>query len=246
LAQNASGEPLKSPGAEEESLAMWDIRSLKRLFQDLRYGARMLLKRPGFTLIAMLTLALAIGADTAIFSMVNAVLLRQLPFAHPDQLCQIFSIRNASNRYPFSLPDFCDYRDQSRSVTLAAFAYWSGNLTGTGEPERIQGTRISSNAFELLGVNAALGRTLLPSTKDVLWFVIAQSMQPALIGIVFGLIAAFTLTRLMRGLLFGVSATDPPTFAAIALLLTLVALLAALVPARRATKVDPIIALKSE
>jgi putative ABC transport system permease protein len=142
---------------------MWDIRSLERLFQDLRYGARMLLKRPGFTLIAMLTLALAIGANTAIFSLVNAVLLRQLPFAQPEQLCQVYSVRNAGDRFQFSLPDFCDYRDQSRSVTLAALAYWSGNLTGTGEPERVQGTRISANVFELLGTKAALGRTLSPS-----------------------------------------------------------------------------------
>ena len=136
---------------------------LEDLWQDLRYGARMLMKQPGFSLIAVLTLALAIGANTAIFSLVNAVLLRQLPFEQPEQLAQVYSVRNAGDRYPFSLPDFCDYRDQSRSVMLAGFAYWSGNLTGTGEPERVQGTRITADAFELLGVKAALGRTLLPS-----------------------------------------------------------------------------------
>ena len=133
------------------------------LLQDLRYGARMLFKSPGFTLIAVLTLGLAIGANTAIFSLVNAVLLRQLPFQQPERLAQVYSVRNAGDHYPFSLPDFCDYRDQSRSMRLVAFAYWSGALTGTGEPERVQGARISADAFELLGVRPALGRTLLPS-----------------------------------------------------------------------------------
>src|SRR5262245_48407850 len=148
---------------KERTLNTRVVRWLEDLWQDLRYGTRMLMKQPGFTLIAALTLALAIGANTAIFSLVNAVLLRQLPFEQPEQLAQIYSVRNAGDRYPFSLPDFCDYRDHSRSVMLAGFAYWSGNLTGTGEPERVQGTRITADAFELLGVNAALGRTLLPS-----------------------------------------------------------------------------------
>src|SRR5882672_355054 len=133
------------------------------LIQDLRYGARMLLKQPGFTLAAVLTLALAIGANTAIFSLVNAVLLRQLPFEQPEQLAQVWAVRGAGDSFSFSVPDFCDYRDQSRSVALAAFANWSGNLTGTGEPERVQGTRVSAGVFALLGVKAALGRTLLPS-----------------------------------------------------------------------------------
>ncbi len=123
----------------------------------------MLMKRPGFTSVAVLTLALVIGANTSIFSLVNAVLLRQLPFHQPDRLAQIYSVRSAGDRFQFSLPDFCDYRDQSRSVTLAAFAYWSSALTGAGEPERIQGARVTANVFELLGVNAVYGRTLLPS-----------------------------------------------------------------------------------
>ena len=93
-----------------------------------------------------------------------------------------------------------------------------------------------------IGIRLALGA----QPKDVLRLVIAQSMQPALIGIGIGLVAAFALTRLMTGLLFDVSATDLPTFSAIALLLTLTALLACWLPARRAMKVDPLIALQYE
>ena len=132
------------------------------LWQDLRYGARLLVRKPGFTLVAIITLALSIGANTAIFSLVNAVLLRQLPFEQPDQLVQVWSVYNAGDRYPFSVPDFCDYRDQTQSLKLAALSVWNGNLTGNGEPERVPGVRISADAFQMLGVKALAGRTLLP------------------------------------------------------------------------------------
>jgi putative ABC transport system permease protein len=148
---------------KEVTRAMWGWGTLERMWQDLRFGGRMLRKNPGFTLIAVVTLALGIGSSTAIFSLVNAVLLRQLPFQQPEQLAQVWAVRNAGDRFQFTVPDFCDYRDQSRSVALAAFANWNGNLTGTGEPERVQGTRVSAGVFELLGVKAALGRTLQPS-----------------------------------------------------------------------------------
>jgi len=134
------------------------------LLQDLRYGARMLLKSPGFTLIAVITLALGIGANTAIFSLVNSILLRQLPFRQPDQLVSVSSRRPATGKYPFTLPDFIDYRDQNQSLSgIAAYAFWSANLTDQGEPEQLQGLRISANAFELLGVEAVAGRVLAPN-----------------------------------------------------------------------------------
>jgi putative ABC transport system permease protein len=150
---------------KEVTREMWGWAALERLWQDVRFGLRMLRKNPGFTLIAVLTLALALGANTAIFSLVNAVLLRQLPFAQPEQLAQVWAVRGVGDRFQFTVPDFCDYRDQSRNVTLAACANWSGNLTGTGAPERVQGTRVSANVFAMLGVSAALGRTL-QSTDD--------------------------------------------------------------------------------
>jgi putative ABC transport system permease protein len=152
---------------KEATREMWGWAALAQWAQDLRFGARMFgrmsRKQPGFTLLAALTLALGIGANTAIFSLVNAVLLRKLPFTQPERLVQVYTVYNAGDRYPFTLPNFCDYREQSRSVTLAAFANWSANLAGAGESERAQGARVSADVFELLGVKAALGRTLLPS-----------------------------------------------------------------------------------
>jgi predicted permease len=134
------------------------------LLQDLRYGARMLLKSPGFTLIAVITLALGIGSNTAIFSLVNSILLRQLHFRQPERLVRVDSRRPAPGKYPFTLPDFIDYRDQNRSLSgIAAYTPWNTNLTDQGEPEQLHGLRISANAFELLGVEAVAGRALLPS-----------------------------------------------------------------------------------
>jgi putative ABC transport system permease protein len=140
------------------------LRSLEMLVRDLRYGARMLLKQPGFTLIAVITLALGIGANTAIFSLVNSILLRQLPFWQPEQLVWVDSRRPSAGRYSFTLPDFIDFRDQNRSLSgIAAFASWRANLTDQGEPEQLHGLRISANVFELLGVEAVAGRALLPA-----------------------------------------------------------------------------------
>ncbi|MGH9938115.1 MAG: ABC transporter permease, partial [Blastocatellia bacterium] len=133
------------------------------LLQDLRYAARMLLRKPGFTAVAVLALALGIGGNTAIFSLVNSILLRQLPFRQPEQLVWVSSRRSDSGKRPFNLPDFVDYRDQNQSLAgIAAFANWSANLTDRGDPERLQGLRISANAFRLLGVEAVLGRALAP------------------------------------------------------------------------------------
>src|SRR5262245_30406374 len=140
-----------------------DTWTLDMLLQDLRYGARMLLKSPGFTSIAVITLALGIGANTAVFSLVNSILLRQLPFREPAQLVWVSSRRSAPGKYSFTLPDFIDYRDQNQSLSgIAAYASWSANLTDQGEPEQLQGLRISANVFELLGVEAVAGRVLAP------------------------------------------------------------------------------------
>ena len=133
--------------------------------QDVRYGLRMLLKNPAFTLIAVLALALGIGANTAIFSVVNTLLLRPLPYKNPSQLVVIWE--NATHLgFPKNTPAAANFLDWQKQNTLfegmAAFAERSFNLTGVGEPERLDGRRVSANLFDLLGVRPLLGRNFVP------------------------------------------------------------------------------------
>ena len=134
------------------------------IWQDMRYGARMLLKSPGFTVVAVLTLALGIGANTAIFSVVNFVLLRPLEYANPDQLVMVWerNTKKGWNESPTSFADFVDFRDNAKSVELVAFTDTNFNLTGGDQPERVAGLRVSANLFSLLGVNPARGRWFAP------------------------------------------------------------------------------------
>jgi putative ABC transport system permease protein len=138
---------------------------MEGLIKDTRYAARMLLKQPGFTAAAVVALALGIGANSAIFSVVSGVLLRSLPFKNPDQLVLILSskregLKGASSS---SYPDFADWRQQSQSLDgLAAFRSMGYALTGDGEPERVPGARVSGNFFSVLETEAANGRTFLP------------------------------------------------------------------------------------
>ena len=132
------------------------------IIKDIRYGVRGLLKRPGFTAIALVALALGIGANTAIFSLVNAVVIRPLPFPDPDRLVWVFgNIRNGGSRASVSPPDFLDYRSQNK--TFEQFAA-SGtqplavNLTGSGEPERLFASAVSGNYFDTFGITPAIGR----------------------------------------------------------------------------------------
>ena len=134
---------------------------MKILLQDLKFGMRTLLKRPGFTLVAVLTLALGIGANAAIFSVVNAVLLRPLPFKESDRLVLVFEKTQAAPREFISVPNLQDYRAGTRSFEeFATFVPQSVNMTGTGEPERVVGAFATSTLFPLLGVNVERGRAL--------------------------------------------------------------------------------------
>lgn len=131
--------------------------------KDIRLAARILLKNRRFTLIGILTLALGIGASTAIFSVVNAVVLRQLPFRDPERVVSFMAHVPNIIQEPFSLPDFDDFLQNNQTLEgLSAIADWGANLTGHGDAERVQGVKISADAFQLLGVNAAIGRTLVP------------------------------------------------------------------------------------
>ena len=138
---------------------------MENLFQDLRYGVRVLLRKPGFTVIAVAALALGIGANTAIFSAVNAILLRPLPYDDPERLVWIWQHNLASDiqQEPISFPNFSDYREQNQVFEdVAAFTRWRPILTTDGEPERIVGEQVSASLFPVLRVQAAAGRTFLP------------------------------------------------------------------------------------
>jgi putative ABC transport system permease protein len=136
------------------------------LWQDLRYGAQMLLKRPGFTAVAVVTLALGVGANTAIFSIVNAVLLRPLPFAEPAALMWFGGWMGNDKAQGITPADFLDYREQCQSFTHIAASVSDGiamNLSGGGgEPERLKGGYVTANYLDAFGVKPALGRTFAP------------------------------------------------------------------------------------
>jgi putative ABC transport system permease protein len=134
---------------------------MERVFADIRYAARVLIKRPLFTIVAVVTLALGIGANTAIFSVVNAVVLSPLPFHEPDRLVVIWSrqAQSSATELPISYPDYVDYKEQSRSFEqMAALRMAPVNLTDGNEPERITGARVTANFLSTLGIRPILGR----------------------------------------------------------------------------------------
>jgi len=156
--RRVSQQPV-APGAQSKTNLLGDLT------QDIRYALRVLAKNPAFTIIAVVALALGIGANSAIFSVVDAVLLRPLPFKHPEQLVMVWE--NAGHLgFPRNTPspaNFLDWQKQAQSFTgMAAMSERSFNLTGVGEPERLDGRRVSANLFELLGVPALFGRTFVP------------------------------------------------------------------------------------
>jgi predicted permease len=131
------------------------------LRSDLTHAIRLHLRRPVFALTAVAVLALAIGAATAVFSLVRAVLLRDLPFADPDRLVWMYNARTERDRAPFSIADLDDYRASTVTLAgLAAFTNWTANLTGSGDAERLEGTRVGGEFFDLLGAAPGLGRAI--------------------------------------------------------------------------------------
>ena len=135
------------------------------LWQDIKYGARRLRKSPAFTLIAVLMLALGIGANAAIFSVVNSVLLRALPFPDSEQLIWFDGVSRAQGitQSSMSVPDFADWQTQNRVFEqMAAFVSGGSLLASNGETERVRGTSVTADFFSLMRVNALMGRALQP------------------------------------------------------------------------------------
>ncbi|HXC42464.1 MAG TPA: ABC transporter permease, partial [Candidatus Dormibacteraeota bacterium] len=132
--------------------------------RDLRFGARTLIKNPAFSAIAILVIALGVGANTAIFSIVNAVLLQPLPFADPDRLIVLSEqMADTGERMSISLPSFLDWRAEARSFDgLAGYRAYAGTITGIDPPTRLNGRLVSAGFFEILGVKAILGRSIGP------------------------------------------------------------------------------------
>jgi len=137
------------------------------LLQDLIYALRALTPRPGFTLVAVLTLALGIGANSTVFTFLNAVLIEPIPFKYDSRTVFIWSANSQlhADRNLVSVPDFVDWRTARSFDQLAAFGSDTMTLTGAGNPERIQVTYITSNFFPLLNHSAELGRTFNESEE---------------------------------------------------------------------------------
>src|SRR5882757_9160956 len=150
---------------EERSREVWQLSTLESIWTDLGYAARKLRKSPGFTITCLLTLALGIGANTAVFSTINTILFHPLPYRDPGHLVLISESLplEGSNDVGVSAQEYLDYRSQNSVFSeIAAFETADFNLTGTGEPQRINAARISASALPLLGVTPELGRNFAP------------------------------------------------------------------------------------
>jgi putative ABC transport system permease protein len=193
--------------AKEECREARGVTFFESLAQDLRYGLRMLRKSPGFTAVAVLTLALGIGANTAIFSVVYAVVLKPLPYAKSEQLFNLFQQHPPDETgQALSYPNFAELREQNHVFTaVAGAARHQLTLTGRGEPSVVNVSVVTAEFFSLFDAKPLAGR-----------------------------------------IFFNVSANDPATLAAVACTLAAVATLAGYIPARRAMRVDPMVALRYE
>src|SRR5438552_15640185 len=153
---------------------------MEALWQDLKYGARLLSKSPVFTLVAVIALALGIGANTAIFSVVNAVLLRALPFRDADKLVVVWEKSRKNDQHVANPANFLDWSEQNNVFAeMAAFIDQNAVMIGDGEPEEVPSQFATTNLFSMLGVEALLGRTFSPDD--------GQPNQPRVVVLSYGL-----------------------------------------------------------
>ena len=155
---------------QEQSREQWGFRFIEGVLQDVRYGARGLRSSPGFTAIALLTLALGIGATTAIFSIVYAVLLRPLPYKDSQRIVTISTVSSMFPEFTLgqAIPNLNDIKARAKSFEdIAIYQLMSFTLTGTGEPEQINAAGVSSNFLDIFSVHPALGRAFLPSDEKL-------------------------------------------------------------------------------
>jgi ABC-type antimicrobial peptide transport system permease subunit len=188
------------------------------LLQDLRYAVRSLWSRPGFTAVAVVTLALGISLNAAVFTTVDAALLRSLPYAEPERLVHLWQVQD------LLLGVFA-----SVALALACIGIFGVVSYGVARRTREFGIRMAMGAIR----------------RDIVRLVLRGSGAPVLIGAAAGLAGAVALGTLFRGLLFGVASFDPLVLAGVALLLGGVAVISALLPALRASRVDPAVSLRS-
>jgi putative ABC transport system permease protein len=153
--------------AEEDGREVWRWPRVENMIEDVRYGLRVLRKSPGFTAVAVMTLALGIGANTAIFSVVNAVLFRPLPFRDPGRLMVVWHTPPQKSfpgvtKFVVSPANYLDWRDQNHVFEqMSAVGFGNFNLTGMGQPESVEGRAVSADFFSVLGVQPVLGREFL-------------------------------------------------------------------------------------
>ncbi len=167
--------------AERDGIARAFKAAMQTFLHDLRFAVRLLWKSPGFTSVAIIALALGIGANTAIFSVVNSVLLRPLPYRNADRMAIVWETNKAQgwNRMGASGPNYLDFRDQSKSFEdLALLEQGTGTITGFGEPRQVPALRVTTNFLPVLGVKPTLGRNFAPAEgwdqrvailSDTLW-----------------------------------------------------------------------------
>ena len=158
-------------GLEQAKIAYRERQGLpwfEMLWQDIRFGLRMLVKSPGFTFVAVLTLALGIGANTALFSVVNGVLLNPLPYPHPEELVTVHASKPNFSEGSISYPNFRDWQRDNKTLAALAVSRGTGySLTGMGDAEELRAELVSSDFFSLLGVKPILGRLFAPGEDEI-------------------------------------------------------------------------------